>query len=232
MSTPETASLGSGAMFDAIAPRYDLLNKLMSLGLDRRWRRALMETMPAQGALLDLATGTADVALALARSRPDCTVTGLDPSAGMLAVGAEKVSAAALGHRLSLIEGDAQALPFAEDAFSGCTMAFGIRNVPDRDAALREMRRVTAPEGVVSILEISEPRGGLMAGATRLWVQQVIPRLGAWLSGAQEYRYLQRSMARFPTPEAFAAQMQAAGFTHVEVRRFGFGSAHLYVARA
>ncbi|MCB9537134.1 MAG: ubiquinone/menaquinone biosynthesis methyltransferase [Myxococcales bacterium] len=223
-----SAADGSGAMFDRIAHRYDLLNRLMSFGLDRGWRRRLVDAMPDAGALLDVATGTADVALALADAHPSTTVVGLDPSAGMLGVGQSKIAERGLAHRVTLTEGDAQAMPFADATFAGCTIAFGIRNVPDRLAGLREMARVTAPGGPVALLELAEPA----FAPARFHVHHVVPRLGAWLSGAKEYRYLQRSVAAFPPPDAFAALMRAAGLRDVEVHRMTFGAAHLYVGRA
>lgn len=223
---------GSGAMFDRIARRYDLLNRLMSFGVDRGWRRRLIAAMPTEGELLDVATGTADVALALARSRPACSVVGLDPSANMLAVGQEKIVQADLEARVALVEGDAQAMPFAADRFAGATIAFGIRNVPDRLAGLREMARVTRPGGPVAVLELSEPTGGPLAALARFHVHHIVPRLGAWLSGDAEYRYLQRSIAAFPPADAFAELMREAGLRDVRATRLTMGTAHLYVGYA
>lgn len=222
---------GSGQMFDRIAHRYDLLNRIMSLGLDRAWRRRLVASVgPSEPRrILDLATGTADVALSVAGAYPEAEVVGLDPSEGMLGVGREKISRRALDERVSLIAGDAQALPFEDDSFDAITMAFGIRNVPDRGRALHEMARVVRPHGRVAILELSEPRGGLMAPFARFHVHHVVPRLGGWLSGVREYRYLQESIAAFPSPEAFTTMMGAAGLAEVTAKRLGFGSAQLFV---
>jgi demethylmenaquinone methyltransferase/2-methoxy-6-polyprenyl-1,4-benzoquinol methylase len=223
---------GSGLMFDRIAPRYDLLNRLMSFGIDRSWRRLLMRSMPLEGALLDVATGTADVAIALARLSNSTTLVGLDPSAGMLEVGRAKVQAAGLGSRIDLVEGDAQAMPFSDNAFAGSSIAFGIRNVPDRLLGLREMARVTAPGGPVAVLELSEPRGGPMAALSRLHVHHVVPFMGSLLSGHDEYRYLQASIQAFPPPDAFCELMRDAGLTQVKATRLTFGTAHLYVGYA
>lgn len=218
---------GSGEMFDRIAGRYDLLNRLMSLGLDQAWRRKLCRLVraPQNARLLDLATGTADVALLLARIWPDAHVVGSDPSPGMLAVGRTKVTRDALDARVSLEEGDAQSLPFADGSFNGVTMAFGIRNVPDRLAALREMHRVTRAGGRVCILELAEPDNVF----ARLHVHHIVPRLGAFISGAREYRYLQTSIEAFPPPVAFCELMNAAGFQETEVHRLAFGAAHIFV---
>ncbi len=223
---------GSGAMFDRIAERYDLLNRLMSLGLDRAWRKALIGAMPPNGQILDLATGTADVALSIALEHGTAHVTGLDPSSGMLAVGQGKIEERGLEERVTLVEGDAQDLPFPNDHFQGITMAFGIRNVPDRVRALREMVRVTAPGGPMAILELSEPRGGLLAPLARFHVHHVVPLLGWLLSGQKEYRYLQSSIEAFPPAEEFATWMEESGMCDVQVTRLTLGTAHLYVGRA
>ena len=233
MSDSPTAD-GSGHMFDRVAQRYDLLNRLLSLGMDGLWRRALVEALD-EGALerpqvLAVATGTADVAIAVARRFPAATVGGLDPSVGMLQVGRPKLEREGLQGRVSLIEGDAQAMPFESDRFDASCIAFGIRNVPDRDAGLREMARCTRPGGRVVVLELGEPRQGWLSPLARLHVRHVVPRLGAWLSGDDEYAYLQRSIAAFPAPDAFAEQMRSAGLEMVGLRPFAFGAATLYVA--
>ena len=137
---------GSGAMFDRIARRYDLLNRLMSFGIDRSWRRDLVAAMPDDGRLLDVATGTGDVALSLAKAYPEAPIVGLDPSVGMLEVGRGKVMDRGLNERVRLDEGDAQSMPYPDDHFAGACIAFGIRNVPDRIRGLAEMKRVTRPQ--------------------------------------------------------------------------------------
>ena len=223
---------GSGLMFDQIAQRYDLLNRVISLGLDQSWRTKLINSLPSEGELLDVATGTADVALALAKRYPETTIVGLDPSVGMLDVGRVKTSKRKLDERVSLEVGDALAMPYADDRFAGTCVAFGIRNFPDRLQGLKEMRRVTKPGGPVSTLEPSEPQGGLFAPFARLHVHHVVPWLGAILSGNKEYRYLQKSVAAFPPPEQFKGLMEEAGLRDVEVQRMPFGVAHLYVGYA
>ncbi|MCA9597323.1 MAG: bifunctional demethylmenaquinone methyltransferase/2-methoxy-6-polyprenyl-1,4-benzoquinol methylase UbiE [Myxococcales bacterium] len=222
---------GSGEMFDAIAPRYDLMNRLLSLGIDQSWRRQAVAALELadDARVLDLATGTGDLAIQIARTHPTCHVVGLDPSENMLAVGRDKLGD--LGERVELVAGDAQALPFEDDTFDGVTIAFGIRNVVDRPAALREMARVTRDSGRVAILELSEPRDGLMAPFARFHVHTVVPFLGSLLSGHREYRYLQRSIAAFPPAEEFAATMDASGLEVLEARRLSFGVCHLYIAR-
>jgi demethylmenaquinone methyltransferase/2-methoxy-6-polyprenyl-1,4-benzoquinol methylase len=221
---------GSGEMFDAIAPRYDLLNRLLSLGLDQGWRRrtvAALQLRPGQVAL-DLATGTGDLALMIARSHTEATVIATDPSRGMLDVAVEK--ARPLGSRIRFAVGDAQAIDLPDRSVDAVSMAFGIRNVEDRPRALREMARVTRDGGRISILELSEPREGALAALARFHIHEVVPRLGATLSGSAEYAYLQRSIAAFPPPAAFAATMEEAGLTVLEVAPLAFGAACLFVA--
>ena len=222
---------GSAAMFDGIARRYDLLNRLMSLGLDQRWRRRLVRAVAGEGPcrVLDVATGTGDVALAIARCNPAARVVGLDPCVGMLEVGRAKVRSAGLEGQIGLIVGAGQELPFPDNAFDGCAIAFGIRNVPDRDAGLREMRRVVRPGGLVGVLEVAEPRGGVLGAMARVHMRHVVPWLGARLSGAEAYRYLRTSAARFPPADTFANLMREAGFEAVRVQSLGLGAVHLYL---
>ena len=173
----------------------------------------------------------ADVALAIASRNHGAQVVGLDPSEGMLEVGRRKVARAKLEGRVRLVSGDAQLLPFPDDSFDACCIAFGIRNVPDRTAALSEMRRVTRPGGVVAVLELGEPGGGLFGWLARVHVHHVVPWLGALLSGASAYRYLRDSVAAFPAPDVFAALMRTIGVARISVRRLGFGAAHLYTGQ-
>jgi demethylmenaquinone methyltransferase/2-methoxy-6-polyprenyl-1,4-benzoquinol methylase len=220
-------------MFDRIAPRYDLLNRLSSLGLDQGWRRAAVEALspPPRAALLDLATGTADLALALADRYPDARVWGLDPGLEMLGLGQRKVVRAGRAAKVRLVAGVAEALPFSSGTFHGCTMAFGIRNVPDRPRALAEIARVTAPGGRLAILELTTPAGrGPLASLARLHIRHLVPRLGALLSGWREYRYLERSITAFPRPEDFARTIERSGWSPVGWRPLGLGACTLFVA--
>jgi len=222
---------GSGAMFDGIAPRYDLLNRIMSLGNDRAWRRRAIQALALQPGdrVLDLATGTADLAIAVARLHPDTTVTGVDPSPNMMKLGQEKVAREGLAGRITLQMGDAQRLPFPDQSFNAICMGFGIRNVPDRPLALREMRRVTRPGGRIAILELSEPQKGLTAPLARFIIRSFVPWIGGLLSGSREYRYLQESIAAFPRPEAFSEMMRQAGLEVLEVVRLTMGACHVFV---
>jgi len=224
---------GSGAMFDRIAGRYDLLNRLMTFGLDRRWRRLAVAALELRAGcrVLDLATGTADMALEALRQCPEAEAVGLDPSPGMLEIGRLKVGEAGLGERIELRRGHAEALPFADRSFDGVCIAFGIRNVPDRAAGLREMARVTRLSGRIAVLEGTEPRNGPLAPLVRGHLRQVVPRLGALLSRAPEYRYLQRSIGAFPPAPDFARLMAACGLEVLRIRSLGFGACTLFVAR-
>ncbi len=228
----ELVAPGSGQMFDRIARRYDAMNRVLSFGLDKGWRKRTVRALAlgASPRVLDLATGTGDLAIDIARRHPDATVIGLDPSREMLAVGERKLAKRRLRDRVTMVQGDAQALPYADDEMDAITIAFGIRNVPDRPKALREMARVVKAGGRIAILELGEPRHGLLAGAARFHTRHVVPRLGALLSGAREYRYLQKSIAAFPPAEEFAAIMERAGLRMLEVVPLTFGACTLYVA--
>jgi demethylmenaquinone methyltransferase/2-methoxy-6-polyprenyl-1,4-benzoquinol methylase len=218
-------------MFDGIAARYDAMNRLLSLGIDAHWRRRLVAAARPADLALDIATGTGDVALALAEAAPGAHIVGLDPSAGMLAVAARKVATESLETRVALMLGDALALPFSDGTFDAVTIAFGLRNITDRPAALAEMARVTAPGGRVAVLELVEPTGGLLAPLTRFHVHKLVPALGALLSGAREYTWLSRSIAAFPPPHEVVAMMRAAGLHTVEARPMTFGVVCLFVGQ-
>lgn len=234
MTSSDTTSAtrdGSGAMFDNIAARYDLVNRVISLGIDQSWRKKTVKSLELKpgGHVLDLATGTADLAIMIAKTHPSVTVVGVDPSAKMLEVGDKKLTTQQLTERVSLQVGDAQALQFPDRTFDGLCIAFGIRNVPDRLQGLREMARVTKAGGRVAILELSEPRSGVLGPLARFHVHSVVPTIGALLSGAKEYHYLQKSIAAFPPAAEFEALMVEAGLRIVASHSLTFGVCHLYV---
>lgn len=237
MSTEPTTdlvapALGSGQMFDRIARRYDFVNRVLSFGIDKSWRRRTVKRLQLgeRPRVLDVATGTGDLAIDIARMVPGATVVGLDPSTQMLAIAAQKLAKRGLTERVTLVEGDAQALPYGDCEMDAATIAFGIRNVPDRSRALRELARVVRPGGRICVLELGEPRSGLLGHAARFHTRHVVPRLGALLSGSREYAYLQKSIAAFPPAEEFAEQMQRAGLHVIEVTPLTFGACTLYVA--
>lgn len=226
---------GSGEFFDEIAARYDLLNRILSLGIDRRWRARAANALGlrAGARVLDLATGTADLAIACARAAPDVEVIGIDPSRKMIEVGTRKVARVGLASRIRLELGDAQRLAGIPDrSVDAVTMGFGIRNVPDRAAALREMVRVARTGAPIAILELSEPRSGLLGPLAHFHVHVIVPWIGALLSGAPAYRYLERSIATFPPPEQFLATMREAGIEDARAEALTFGVCHLYLGRA
>lgn len=238
-------TLGSGEMFDRIAARYDTLNRMLSLGLDQRWRRRVVRALGLDAKsrkksgqwygerprVLDVATGTGDLAIEIARACPGASVVGLDPSEGMLAVARHKLDKRGLAGRVSLVVGDAQTLPQANCAIDAATIAFGIRNVPDRGKALRELARVVRPGGRIAVLELNEPREhGFFAAAARVHTHHIVPTLGAWLSGAREYKYLQASVAAFPPPSEFADLMRASGLEVLAITPLTFGVCTLYLA--
>ncbi len=223
---------GSGAMFDAIAARYDLVNRVISLGVDQSWRKKTVRALALRSGarVLDVATGTADLALLIAKSEPSAEVVGLDPSSAMLEVGRGKVESRGLSARISLVQGGAEAMPFPDQSFDAVSIAFGIRNVPDRGLALAEMARVTRPGGRIAILELSEPRKGALARLARFHVHTLVPHVGALLSRAPEYRYLERSIAAFPPADEFVSLIERSGLTSLELVPLTFGVCHLYVA--
>jgi demethylmenaquinone methyltransferase/2-methoxy-6-polyprenyl-1,4-benzoquinol methylase len=232
---PASAAVsGSGRMFDGIARRYDLLNRLMSLGMDQSWRRRTVAALDPEvsARVLDLATGTADLALLIAERLPRARVVGVDPSPRMLELGRRKVAARDLEGRVDLQVGTADSLPFPDETFDAVTIAFGIRNVPDRPRALKEMRRVTRPGGRLAILELTEPRSGVLGALARIHVHGIVPRLGALVSGAPEYRYLEASIAAFPAPASFVETIGETGWRVRSTRALCFGACHLFVAEA
>ena len=207
------------AMFDRIAPHYDVMNTLMTGGLDRVWRRNALDAalLGAGMRVLDVATGTGKLALgAAARVSPGGEVVGLDPAAEMLARARRAIAPAEA--RLSWVQADAQALPFADGTFDAVIIGFGLRNLPDVAVALRELARVAAPGGRVVVLEIAAPDGGPSAVLYRTWFQRVIPRLGAVLGSGDAYRYLPASVGRYPPPTRVAELMAAAGLVDVRWR--------------
>lgn len=235
-ATPSTSlRLGSGQMFDRIAGRYDMVNRVLSLGLDTSWRtkasRALGLAPNESGEVLDLATGTGDLAIRIAVLHPQIRVIGTDPSPNMLAVGPPKLARKHLSSRVELLSGDAQATGFKDGRFVGATIAFGIRNVPDRMLALREMTRVIKSGARVVVLELGEPNVGILGPFARFHVRHVVPRIGAFLSGEKEYKYLQTSIAAFPPAPEFAAMMERAGLTEVTHTPLTFGACTLYVGK-
>jgi len=219
-------------MFDRIAHRYDLLNHGLSAGQDWRWRAHLAQQLQAvpHGDVLDLATGTADQLLALARRCPGLQRgLGVDLSLGMLQRGQPKLPVEPGRPHLLLVHGDAQHLPLRSASVAAVTISFGIRNVADIRAGLAEMYRVLRPGGHLFILEFGLPGSRLARQLYLLYFRHVLPRLGAILSGdSHAYRYLNQTVETFPYGEAFCAQLRAAGFTTVDAMAMTMGVVYLY----
>ena len=217
------------AMFADIAPRYDLLNRVLSLGVDRGWRReAAREALAfAPARVLDVATGTADFALELKTRAPDSAVVGSDFVPQMLDIGRSKATARHLD--IVLEEGDALNLPYPDGSFDSVTCAFGFRNFADYAQGLSEFWRVLAPGGRAVILEFPPPRAGLFGSAFRFYFQHVLPRIGGLVSGnAAAYTYLPESVLAFPPPERLADLMRATGFrTRHRLLTFGIAAIHV-----
>lgn len=228
MSTDYRPGQDTRHLFDRIAPRYDLLNRLLSFGIDRRWRRAAVQALqlPAGGRVLDAATGTGDVALTVAATHPRIQVIGVDLSANMLRAALPKLGPAR--GRISLVQGSCECLPLAAELCDGAVIAFGIRNVTDRAAALTEFYRVVKPGGRLVVLEFSQPIRPLLAGLYRWYSRHVLPRVGSLLSDGAAYRYLPDSVDVFPERHAFLCMMQAAGFQQVCHRDLTGGIVTLY----
>jgi demethylmenaquinone methyltransferase / 2-methoxy-6-polyprenyl-1,4-benzoquinol methylase len=204
---------GVRTMFDRIAPVYDVMNRVMTAGLDVRWRKLAAAAAVRPGdRVLDAACGTGDLAIADLKAGAG-KVTGLDFSEEMLARARRKAP-------LEWIQGDMLALPFADGTFDAATVGFGVRNVADLELALRELRRVLRPGGRLAILEITQPRG-VLRHFFHLWFDKVVPLLGKVLPGGSAYSYLPASVKRFPNADALAALLRECGFGHVSYRLLG-----------
>ncbi len=223
-------------MFGEIAPRYDFLNHLLSLNIDRywRWRTARIVRAESDGPILDVCTGTGDLALAFyRRTRGRVPIIAADFCSQMLEIGNAKKERAGIGDALTFVEADAQQLPFDDDRFQIVAVAFGLRNVADTDRGLREMTRVCRPGGRVAVLEFSLPRWQPFRGLYGWYFRHILPRVGQWLARNRHdaYNYLPSSVGEFPAGEALAARLGDAGLNAVTVHRFTGGVATLYVGR-
>jgi demethylmenaquinone methyltransferase/2-methoxy-6-polyprenyl-1,4-benzoquinol methylase len=221
-------------MFAEIAPRYDRMNHLLSLNVDRRWRSFTVRKVPPHGdaPILDMCTGTGDLAIAYYRAvQGKVPIVAADFCREMLAMGEEKKLRIEAGENLTFVEADAQALPFPDDQFQIVAVAFGLRNVQDTDQGLREMTRVCQPGGRVAVLEFSLPRWQPFRGLYGFYFQNVLPRIGQMFarnsSGA--YSYLPASVGQFPDGQALADRMVAAGLCEVKFHPLTFGVATLYI---
>ena len=219
-------------MFDNIAPKYDLLNHTLSMSIDRVWRRRVVgEVRRAKpGRILDVATGTGDLAIAMARRIRDVQVLGVDLSEQMLAVARRKIEARGLDGRIVLDRGDAERLAVADASVDVATVAFGVRNFGDLGAGLRELARTIKPGGKVVILEFSRPRNRVFRALYEFYSYKILPRIGGLVSrDKRAYEYLPASVGEFPAPEEFMAMMARAGFRNCRARSQSFGIAQIYI---
>lgn len=231
----DSAAAAVQQMFDEIAPRYDLLNHVLSAGVDSIWWRRTAESFDEilkrpEACVLDLCCGTGDMTAALLERRPAnaAPVTGVDFSHNMIERGRAKL----VGRNAVFIEADALNLPLADASQDLVVSAFGFRNLADYAAGLREIRRVLRPEGQIGILDFGEP-DGLLGRAYRLYFRRVLPRIGSLISGSSgAYGYLPQSVERFPKPDAMCAMMREAGFADAVWTPYLFGVAGLFRGRA
>lgn len=230
-------------MFDSIAPAYDLMNTAMTFGLHRHWRdtalsaasRAIKEAgRPAPRAILDVATGTGDVAIELSARWPDASITGIDLSEGMLSLGRKKVAALPpqRAGRITLKAGDCLRLDFPDGGFDLVTVAYGVRNFERLEEGLREMLRVMAPGALLCIVELSEPESQLLHACYRLYSRHLIPAVGRMVSGdSRAYTYLPESIAAAPQRRDMALLLQKVGFRRCRWRSLTFGAVTFYLAQ-
>ena len=221
-------------IFTTIPGRYDFLNRLLSLRRDVAWRRFAVRKMQFFDTFhfLDVATGTADLAIEAARRHPEIRVTGIDFVSEMLAPGLNKIALRGLAGRIRLLQADALRLPFSDGSFDAVGIAFGIRNIPDRLAALREMRRVLVPGGRIYVLEMNAPQNRLWRGFFAPYLNRVLPRIARLFSqNPAAYLYLVDSITHFPPPPAFLAMMEEAGFSNRERYSLTLGITSLYIGQ-
>lgn len=219
-------------MFGSIAPRYDFLNRLLSFGIDRSWRKKAVRLLKynAGGRILDVATGTGDVALEIARTTPaSVRITGADFCREMVELGEIKVAQSPYAGRIDMQVAPCEDLPFPDNTFDSITIAFGIRNVVDRQLGLAEMWRVLKPGGRLIILEFSTPRSLLFRQIYYFYFRQLLPMIGGLFSTYHSYKYLPDSVLEFPSQQEFSQMIANAGFNPPSIQELTFGIASIYV---
>lgn len=220
------------AMFDKVSGNYDALNRLMTFGLDVKWRKKVVNIIKTRNPryILDIATGTGDFAIMLAKLNPQ-KIVGLDLSAGMLAVGKKKVEEKNLTHLIDMVQGDSEDLPFEDNSFDAITVGFGVRNFEDLDKGLQEIHRVLALNGIFVVLETSQPEKFPIKQGYRFYAKYVIPTLGKLLSkDKRAYEYLPESAAAFPYGEKFNNILTKNGFNNTTNQPLTLGVASIYTA--
>ena len=220
-------------MFDRISPQYDALNHLLSFNIDKVWRRKTAKTVAKvyPKTILDLATGTADLAIAIAKHNPQTHIIGMDISEKMLEIGKAKIRKQRLENQIELHFGDAANLPFEDNTFDAITVAFGVRNFEDLDKGLSEIRRVLKPMGLVYILEFSMPDKFPIKQLYKLYFKHILPKIGKWVSkDAEAYSYLPDSVERFYNRQDFLRKLSSVGLPEGTAQRLSHGIATLYLA--
>lgn len=220
-------------MFDNIAPAYDFMNRAMTFGIDKLWRRRAVKILGQHGAsrILDVATGTGDLALLMARCLQPQSIEGVDLSEKMIEVGRHKVSEAGLGHMIRLSVADCLNLPYADGSFDAVTVAYGVRNFENLLRGYSEMHRVLRPGGMLTVIELSTPTSTLVKPLYDLYTRHVIPAVGRLVSkDVRAYSYLPESIAAVPQGEAMLSLMRQAGFSETRFRPLTFGTCTIYTA--
>lgn len=221
-------------MFDSIAPAYDFMNRAMTFGIDRLWRRHAVSLLRTDdhSRVLDIAAGTGDLSILIAERLPDARVTGIDLSEGMTEIGRKKAASRGLSERITFETGDCLALPYADASFDCITCAYGVRNFEVLAAGYREMCRVLRPGGLLVVLELSTPRSALVRPFYKLYTQTLIPAVGRMVSkDTRAYSYLPKSIAAVPQREAMCEVMRSAGLTDCRFESLTFGVCTVYTAR-
>lgn len=220
-------------MFESIAGGYDFQNSFLSCGIDTWWRRKMVQCLRADacGSVLDVATGTAEIALRIAKKRKRLQVVGLDFSPRMVVFGTNKVRRKGLGDRVRFVLGDARFLPFRGSEFEALTIAFGIRNMDERERILQEFYTLLRPGGQLIIMEFGVPEAPVIGGLYRFYFDKILPRVGDFISGTgYAYTYFSRSVHDFPSRREFVGMIEAAGFREVQVKPLTLGIALLFTA--
>ena len=221
---PETQSL-----FNKVAEHYDLLNTLLSFGTDKSWRRRLAEEIRSSKIVLDIATGTAEVAIEVVKRWNGCFAIGIDPSKQMLDLAQAKLRVAGVKKKITLVEGVAESLPFKDGTFDAITIAFGIRNTIDPLTSLKEMYRVLRPAGRVGILEFAVPQNRIFAPLYMSYIRNMFPFLGSFIGKRNEYQYLVDSIPMFPQRDSFTKLMEDAGFSVEKLIELTMGTVIIYI---
>jgi demethylmenaquinone methyltransferase / 2-methoxy-6-polyprenyl-1,4-benzoquinol methylase len=228
---PDTKKVAVGAMFDSIAWRYDFLNHFLSFGIDRLWRRKavrMISKAPGHSSILDVATGTGDLAIEAMKLNPE-KITGIDISTGMLEIGREKIRNKGLSERIELIPGDSEKISFSDNSFDVAMVAFGVRNFSDPVKGLSEMNRVLVPGGMIMVLEFSKPSAFPFRQIFNFYFLNILPLFGRFFSKNREaYQYLPDTVMKFPDNDEFMKLMSLSNFERISQKKLSFGIASIY----